>query len=266
MLSRVWRSLTLALCKSETNPINSEGSPSGLNGVSFLARWILIVFFISFPFVYLFSPSARFSRVVLNCAKARRSSSSTFSHSEGVSLSAKRTVRVSSRVLNSSMRACVLFSFIFSFFLAGGMSFPGRDVFAGGFDACLDGESFLLFHCSFLSSFLSFFLCFVFFSGVCAPRSVRLISTRTAFIVSYFGNFVKFSVQTFAFSVQTFAEEMGALVVGEWGGWSGAWGVWIWWSGGGGVGRGWASKTPQNTPKPAKTIQNSVGVSPLLFC
>lgn len=51
MLSRVWRSRTLALCKSETNPINSEGSPSGLNGVTFLARWILIVFFIFFSFL-----------------------------------------------------------------------------------------------------------------------------------------------------------------------------------------------------------------------
>ena len=56
----------MALCKSETNPINSEGSPSGLNGVSFLARWILIVFFIFFSFLlFIFA----FGEVFEGCSK-----------------------------------------------------------------------------------------------------------------------------------------------------------------------------------------------------
>ena len=135
-------------------------------------------------------------------------------------------------------------SFLECFPVEVGISFLER------FDACLDdGESFLLLHCSFLSFFLSFFLCF--FLGACASCSVLMISARTACILSYFGDFVKFSVQTFC--------------GGEW---------WLSWPAGGCkidfVCSGWwvegcSSKTPQNTPEPVKTIQNSVGVSPLLF-
>lgn len=168
---------------------------------------------------------------------------------------------MSSRVLNSSMRACALFSFIFSFFLECfpievGISFLER------FDACLDdGESFLLFHCSFLSSFLPLF---------------SFLGLRPAFCAVDFHQNCLYSIifwgfcQVFCANFCVFcANFLWRRVAGFLGGWIWVlrwWVVWVVWVAGLVVwGGGRASKTPQNTPKPVKTNQNSVGVSPRLF-